>query len=104
MQRVSPATGRNLVYQIIDSESSYDELTNSLSVVYETSWEAIPDFNINSVYEAYIFKGKVIIYGTGEIRLGAISKNDVIIRAIRASSAAEDCINWLNENSKDSSN
>lgn len=100
MKRVSPVTGRNLVYQIISSESSYDELTNSLSAVFETKWEAIPDFNPNSVYETHTFKGKVIIYGTGETRIETISKNDVLIRAISASSAAESFIEWLNENSK----
>lgn len=99
MNKVSPATGRNLNWNILYEESSYDELTSTMNVVFETNWDAIPDFNWNSTYQTHTFKGKIILYGTGEIRKEEISENDVLVRAIKASSAAEQLIDLLSKNS-----
>ena len=103
MQRVSPATGKNLTYNILYDESTYDELTSTMNVVFETYWDAVAAFDFGPM-EKHLYKGKIILYGTGETRQQEISKNDVLIKAIKASSAAEDIIDWLNKNSEKNSN
>ena len=98
MNRVSPATGKNLDYNILYDESNYDELTGTMIVAFRTNWEAVADFNWNSPYEMHIYKGKIILYENGEIRHEQISQNDVLTRAIKATSAAEEILEWLNKN------
>jgi hypothetical protein len=55
-----------------------------LSIVFESRWEAKPDYNPNSTIQTHIYKGKVTLYGNGEVRQEEIFKNDVLIAAIEA--------------------
>jgi hypothetical protein len=55
-----------------------------LSIVFESRWEAKPDFNPNSTFQTHIYKGKVTLYSNVEVRQEEIFKNDVLIAAIEA--------------------
>lgn len=103
MKLVSPLTGKNPTYQLINSESTFNEDTKTLTVVFESSWDAIPDFNPNSMYESHIYKGRLTVYGTGETRQETISKNDVLKRAIDANNDAVKVLEFLNKNSNNES-
>jgi hypothetical protein len=102
-KKISPNSGRNPVYQILNSESTYNDLTGTLAVVFESRWEAIPDYNFNSTHQTHIYKGRLTLYGDGETRQEEISKNDVLIRAIEANEGMvkfNDFLNSINSNER----
>ena len=102
MKLVSPASGKNLEYHILDDESSYNQVTGTYTGVFETSWDAYPGY-FNSKYELHVFKGSIMVYGNGEIRYQEISKNDALVRGIESNKAANKLAGFINSMSQDSS-
>ncbi|MGC4042001.1 MAG: hypothetical protein QM710_14750 [Flavobacterium sp.] len=101
MKVVSPASGKNLDYYIIDEESSYNQVTGTYTGVFETSWDAYPEF-FTSKYERHVFKGRIMLYENGEIRYQEISRNAALARGAESTKAANELARLLNSVSQNS--
>lgn len=96
MKAVSPISGKNLYHQLLLDESTYNADTKTLTAVYQTEWDAIATY-AGGAEEKHIFKGRCILYGTGQTRGEEISQNEVLRRAIRATNAMHDLNDLLNK-------
>ena len=80
MKGISPMSGQNLAYAMLD-ESSYNSDTQTLTAVFQTEWDAIPSY-LGGEPQRHIYKGKYILYGTGERRSETLYMNTVLADAV----------------------
>ncbi|WP_428068175.1 hypothetical protein [Chryseobacterium gambrini] len=88
MEIVSPVSGSDLSYDILTDETTYNSDTETLTVTFQTKWDAQVAY-VGGSYETHILKGQCVMYGNGQVRINDLEYNDALQRAIKATIAMD---------------
>lgn len=86
MVLVSPVSGENPRYEILNEESEFIPETGTIKFVFISRWEGVAKYLDNKI-ETHESKGRITYYGDGQVRYEELEQNDVLKTAIEASNA-----------------